>query len=321
MIRTSFLNMKRLPAVIELEGGERAGAGLASLLSLCRNRQGYLRAKVLEFGALLLRGYEVRTAAEFARFVRAFSNRPPLDYVGGASPRVKLGGGVYTSTEYPEHYTLSLHNELSYTYRWPAYLFFCCVTAAEHGGETPLGDSRALLKSIDGEVVDQFKAKKVRYDRNLHGGGGAGLSWQAAFETDDKAAVETYCRRGGVSFRWKGDGGLWLSQVRPATTTHPQTGEEVWFNQADGFHTSGMDRAYYEALSACLKEEDFPLNAYFGDGTPLDPAALAHVRGVMEREMVLFPWREGDVLVVDNVLTAHGRMPFSGPRKILLAMT
>lgn len=320
-MQLNWINKKKLPAVVVPANKSEFGGGLEALLSLCRGEGGSLRAALLSVGALLFRGFGPLRPPEFARFVRAFSGKPPLDYVGGASPRVKLGGGVYTSTEYPEHYTLSLHNELSYTYRWPAYLFFCCVTAAEHGGETPLGDSRALLKSIDGEVVDQFKAKKVRYDRNLHGGGGAGLSWQAAFETDDKAAVETYCRRGGVSFRWKGDGGLWLSQVRPATTTHPQTGEEVWFNQADGFHTSGMDRAYYEALSAYLKEEDFPLNAYFGDGTPLDPAALAHVRGVMEREMVLFPWREGDVLVVDNVLTAHGRMPFSGPRKILLAMT
>jgi hypothetical protein len=28
----------------------------------------------------------------------------------------------------------------------------------------------------------------------------------------------------------------------------------------------------------------------------------------------------GDILMVDNMLVAHGREPFSGPRKILVAM-
>ncbi|NJM52790.1 MAG: TauD/TfdA family dioxygenase [Blastocatellia bacterium] len=30
---------------------------------------------------------------------------------------------------------------------------------------------------------------------------------------------------------------------------------------------------------------------------------------------------KGDILILDNILTAHGRMPFSGQRKIMLAMT
>ncbi len=63
------------------------------------------------------------------------------------------------------------------------------------------------------------------------------------------------------------------------------------------------------------------LNARFGDETPLDVSMLDHIREIMRNEMTIFQWRTGDVLVLDNMLTAHGRMPFSGARKIILAMT
>jgi alpha-ketoglutarate-dependent taurine dioxygenase len=320
-IRTRFLNQKRLPLVIEPGNGGSSRRGLESPLSVVVDGEDFLRRNLLEFGAVLLRGFKGLGAHEFAQFVREFSGKDPLDYVAGAAPRIKLGGGVYTSTEYPQRYTLSLHNELSYTYRWPDHLYFCCVTAPKQGGETPLGDSRAILKNIDAEVVRRFKSKQVMYVRNLHGGAGTGYSWQEAFETDDRSAVEEYCYAGGVRFKWKDDGGLWLSEVRPATATHPTTGEEVWFNQADGFHPSGMDPETYKALTSTTREDQLRLNAYFGDGTPLDLSALENVREVMRKEMALVSWRRGDILIVDNMLASHGRMPFTGPRKILLAMT
>jgi len=320
-MKFSFLNPQRLPAVVEPEGTSGRGRTPEALLSLCNEGRAPLREMLSTTGALLFRGFSLKEASEFARFVRAFSGKTPLDYVGGASPGIKLGGGVYTSTEYPRHYTLSLHNELSYTYKWPEHLYFFCVSPAERGGETPLGDSRRLLGKIDAEVVGRFKERRIRYDRRLHGGSGFGLSWQDAFETDDRTAVERYCQEGNVRFRWDADGGLRTSQVRPATHTHPRTGEEVWFNQADAFHTSGMHPETYRTLIAQLKEEDFPLGACHGDGSPLDPRELEHVREVMAAETALFAWDAGDILVLDNVLTAHGRMPYEGPRKILLAMT
>ncbi|HKS27417.1 MAG TPA: TauD/TfdA family dioxygenase [Pyrinomonadaceae bacterium] len=280
-----------------------------------------LQEKLLTHGALLLRGLAVLTATELASFVRSFSGKPLLDYAGGASPRIKLCQGVYTSTEYSESVTLNLHNELSYTYRWPSRLFFCCVVPAKTGGETPIADSRSILEAIDRKVLEKFKAKQVRYVRNLTSEAGSGFSWQDAFETFDKSAVEDYCLRGGIDFSWREDGRLRLSEVRPATARHPMTEEEVWFNQADGFHPSALDKETYEALCSTTSEEDFRLNAYYGDGTGIEPGALAHVREVMRREMVPVSWQAGDILILDNMLAAHGRMPFKGPRKILLAMT
>jgi alpha-ketoglutarate-dependent taurine dioxygenase len=322
MFKTRLPAGKTLPLVVEAEDAARSGdADTGALMRRWLEQRGELREKLLLHGALLLRTDCVLEPAELARFVREFSGSELLDYAGGASPRVALGHGVYTSTEYPESYTLTLHNEMSYTYRWPALVFFHCAVAPALGGETPVADSRRLLKAIDAAVVERFKRAGVMYERNLTGDATSGYSWQAAFETGERAAVEDHCRAGGVSFSWKADGGLRLREVRPATAAHPATGEEVWFNQADGFHPSGMDEETYRALVNALGEENLRLNARFGDGSHILSAMLEHVRATTRAEMALVPWQPGDILILDNMLAAHGRMPFTGPRKILLAMT
>jgi len=306
--------------IVEAEGAPRPQSGPEALFELCAARGDFLRSRLLEHGALLLRGFSVRGAPELGRLVRLFSGREPLDYVGGASPRVRLGGGVYTSTEYPSGIALTPHNELSYTCRWPAHLFFCCVIAPERGGETPLADSREILRRVDPEFAGRLRRKGLTYVRNLSGEAGTGYSWQEAFETEDRAAVEEFCRAGSIDFAWVEGGGLKLREVRPATAEHPQTGEEVWFNQAEGFHPTALDPETYRALTARAGEEGLRLNSFYGDGSPLEPAALEHVREVVRAESVTVPWREGDVLVIDNLLAAHGRMPFKGPRKVLVSM-
>ena len=271
-------------------------------------------------GALLFRGFPMLGMPDFARFARDFAGRDLLSYVAGASPRTQLGGGVYTSTEYPGDFTLPLHNELSYTFEWPDYLFFYCVRPALTGGETPLADSREILKRLDPKIVERFKTRGLRYERLLEDGREDRYSWQAAFETKDCDFVENYCRKGNVEFRWNEDGSLSLSEVRPATAVHPKTGHEVWFNQADGFHPSVFgDKFYREYLSDPGKHR-LRLNVRFADGSEIELDDLKHIRGVIKDLASATPWQEGDILVVDNMLACHGRNPFTGPRKVVLAM-
>jgi alpha-ketoglutarate-dependent taurine dioxygenase len=316
MIKTTFLNPQKLPAVIQPEAEDKANFQLlAKTLSAQRE---FLNEKLLAHGALLFRGYGMENVADLENFVRAFSGRKLLNYAGGTSPRTALNNnGVYTSTEYPAELVLSLHNELSYTNTYPNHLYFCCLIAPERGGETTLGDSRRILKRIDAEIVRLFKRKKVCYLRNLQPDKGSGYSWQEAFETDDRQTVENHCRKIGASFQWKSDGRLRLSQIRPATITHPVTKEEVWFNQAEGFHASVLGEEIYQTI----KEDEYRLNSYFGDGSPISLEILKHIRAVIENETIPHQWQKGDLLVVDNILAAHGRMPFSGARKISLAMS
>lgn len=312
-------NFATLPLLIE--AGADAGMGGDGLAAWVEQNREQLESALRRHGAILFRGFGVDSPAGFRRFARSYAGELG-SYVDGNSPRRKLASGVYTSTEYPAQYFISLHNELSYSHRWPAVLLFCCITAAAEGGETVIADSRALLSALSPEVVEEFRRKGVTYVRNLHGGNGFGPSWQETFETEDPAEAEAYCREGEGEWGWLEDGTLRISHRRAATAVHPQTGEEVWFNQADQFHPSTHPPEVYESLISLYagREESLPQNVRFGDGTPIDPAVLDHIRSATLSQSVYFPWREGDVLMVDNMLVAHGRAPFSGDRKILVSM-
>ena len=130
------LNITKPPMIVEPDLTRRASTA-EGLFAAAAEERGSLIAKLRGAGALLFRGFPKLTIAEFARFARDLAGRQLLHYVAGASPRTQLGGGVYTSTEYPSGITIPLHNELSYTFEWPEYLFFYCVTPPAAGGETP----------------------------------------------------------------------------------------------------------------------------------------------------------------------------------------
>lgn len=294
----------------------RGAVDLPGWIGACREE---VDLRLRRYGAVLFRGFDVATPERFESVARAFTD-DLLGYVEGSSPRTMLTPGVYTSTEYPAEFPISLHNELSYAHRWPGLLFFFCRTPSASGGETPVADGRRLLAAIPPGVVRRFTEKGVRYLRTMHGGRGPGLSWPTVFETADRAEVEAYCRDGGIAFEWLPGGRLRTSQTRPAVIHHPVTGEAVWFNQADQWHPSNLGGALDRAITSVADRTELPLNAEYGDGTPIDPADLDAVRAAARDTAVAFPWEAGDVLVVDNTMTLHGRLPFTGPRRVLVSM-
>ncbi len=114
--------------------------------------------------------------------------------------------------------------------------------------------------------------------------------------------------------------GLRTSQIRPAAIEHPRSGEIVWFNQADQWHPSNLPESIRAAVLSITGEADLPTNAYYGDGSPIEVEPLDAVRAAFAKVVMKFPWQQGDVLLVDNMLTTHGRASFAGPRKVVLAM-
>lgn len=272
---------------------------------------------LLKHGGILFRDFQIGNVDEFENFIKAISGEL-LPYTNRSSPRSQVSGNIYTSTEFPADQSIPLHNEMSYTRNWPMKIWFYCVKAAEEQGATPIADSRRVFNRIPASIRDRFMAKKVMYIRNY--GAGMDLPWEDVFQTTEKAEVEEFCRKADIDFEWREKGRLRTRQVCQAVAKHPKTGEMVWFNQAHLFHPSSLPAAVREVLLSTFRKEDLPRNACYGDGSPIEQSSLDEIRATFEAETILFPWQEGDILMMDNMLVAHGRQPFTGTRKILVGM-
>jgi alpha-ketoglutarate-dependent taurine dioxygenase len=276
-----------------------------------------LAEMLIDRRALVFRGFDVQPESIDPVLDHLVPNRLP--YVHGNSPRTRVQGNLYTSTEYPPRFTISMHNELNYARRWPARLAFYCQQAAPQGGATPVLDGELWLNSLDAEVRDAF-AGGVRYIQNLHDGYGFGKSWQDTFETDDRGAVERYLGDAQAEWQW-GSEGIRVIQDRPATTKHPVTGVEVWFNQADQWHPAGLGDQTAAELYDILEPDEFPQYVTFANGSRIPDAYVEQIQNRGLEHAIDVDWRPGDVLLIDNVLVAHGRRPFEGSRRVLVAMS
>jgi alpha-ketoglutarate-dependent taurine dioxygenase len=312
LVRLSPLGEEqRLPLVCE---PNVAGLDLVSYAGANRDFLGDL---LVRHGAILFRGFDVASADSLQGFVAATAG-PALEYTERSSPRSRVSGRIFTSTDYPPEFPIFLHNEQSYNLTFPRGIHFLCLQAAATGGATPIADCRRVLRRIPAAIRERCERRGYMYVRNF--GDGCGLAWQDAFQTADAAAVEAYCRDREIACEWKSGGRLRTRQVRPVTARHPRTGELTWFNHLTFFHVSTLVPAVRDALLQQFDEADLPNNTYYGDGSPIEPAVMDELRAHYAAETVSFPWQAGDVLALDNMLTAHARQPFTGSRKVVVAM-
>jgi len=101
---------------------------------------------------------------------------------------------------------------------------------------------------------------------------------------------------------------------------HPQTGEMSFFNQVQLHHVYCLEPAVRQSLFSLFKQEDLPRHVYYGDGSPIPDSVMEQVGEAYEKAAVRFEWQEGDMVTLDNMLTAHARDPYVGARKIVVAM-
>lgn len=267
-------------------------------------------------GALLIRGLNISNSNEFGQVLKVLFGEDLANYTYRSTPRTEVNSKVYTATEYPASEVIPQHNENAYSNAWPMRIGFICLIPAAKMGNTPISDSRVAYNEIPKEIREEFERKKIMYVRNYSE---MDLPWQEVFQTDTKAEVEKFCKENHLEYEWT-DNGLRTKQVNQASILHPVTKEKLWFNQAHLFHVSSLDKELQEGLIELLGEEYLPRNTFFGDGTPMDLAALTVIRDVYERTKFTFDWKKQDLLLLDNMLYTHGREPYEGTRQVLVGM-
>jgi alpha-ketoglutarate-dependent taurine dioxygenase len=277
-----------------------------------------LAERICRTGAVLFRGFGIDSAGAFHEVVSCLGGEM-LKYQERSSPRVEVARNIYTSTEYPPDQAIFPHNENSYAHVWPRKIFFCCLKPSSEGGATPIVDVRSVYKSIDPDILHRFERLGVLYLRNFSEE--LGMSWRSAFQTQRPEEVEEFARAASYQMEWRDGDRLRIRRTGKACGQHPSTGELIWFNHAAFFHISTLPAEIRETLVVQLRKDELPNNSFYGDGSPIEDAVIKHIRSCYLANQLTFDWHQGDILALDNMLVAHGRQHYLGPRRVLVAMT
>ena len=311
LIKTEYLHPEQnLPLVI------KPAVADVDLPEWSKNNREFIEEKLLKHGGILFRGFTDPVVSVFEQFALSICSELFGEY--GDLPREGVSAKVYGSTPYPADKTILFHSESSHLHRWPMKIWFFCVQPAQQGGETPIVDCRKIYQMLDPKLREKFAEKQIMYVRNYTEG--LDVSWQDFFKTEEKSVVEKYCRQAGIQFEWKAENNLITRKIRPAIAKHPKTKEMVFFNQLFLHHISCVDSETRASLLSVFGEQNLPRNVYYGDGTPIEDSVIEEIQAIYDEAAVSLPWQEGDIIMLDNMLTAHSRNPFTGPRKIVVAM-
>lgn len=286
------------------------------LATTIADRKIELESLLHKHGALLFRGYPIATAQDYDRAIGALI--PTLMVDNGEHQPIAESDKVYKPVKYEESKKLLWHNENSFNALWPLVIAFCCIRPADVGGDTPVADSREVLKALPPALADAFRRRGVTYTRTY--GFGLGRSWQEVFRTDSRAVLEARLQAEGYRWEWRGEDALITHQARPAVVRHPDTGEESFFAQPTHWHPYCLDAETREALLSIYAEDELPRNCFYGDGGLIEDADMQAVIDAYDRVEITLPWQAGDIIVLDNVLYAHARNPYQGRRELLVAM-
>jgi alpha-ketoglutarate-dependent taurine dioxygenase len=312
-INTGFFDDDtKLPLVVT---PKRIGLALNQFFKLNQNE---IEANLLKYGGILFRGFQVDRIGDFESTVENCYGSL-IDYNDRATHRTQVQGKVYTATNYPPELEIILHNESSFAAKFPMRIFFYCIESAEKGGDTPIADIRKVYKQIDPSIRKPFEDNGVLYVRNL-AGGPFGFTWQEVYQTQDKTEMERFCKESETDFEWIDENKVRTKQLRPAIAKHPVTGELLWLNHATVLNVFAIEPKLQQMLLKFFKEKDLPNNTYYGDGTSIGKGVIDELKKAYDSATTAFRWEPGDVLMLDNMLVAHGRKPFSGKRKVVVAM-
>lgn len=318
---------------------------VATLCDWLQKSAAAVRATLNKHGAIRFRGFDVDSPESFEQIARAISPDLKNDYLG-TSPRDAVTDFVFHASELPGFYPIPQHCEMSFCAHPPRWLFFnAALPSAGESGETPLCDFRKVWRELDADVRNRFIERGLKIVRNYSAPDApAGdqmqlKAWDEMFQSRDRSVVEAKCKDEGFQPEWKADGGLRLWSDSTVSRQHPETGETAWYNHLTTFHVSmpageykriynfrptEQNKTFYELAQGLEVEmrkkppEERSMHTLYADGTEIPDADIDHVREVIWNNMQINVWQQGDVVAIDNASVAHGRLPYEGPREILV---
>ncbi|NNG41645.1 amino acid adenylation domain-containing protein [Pseudoalteromonas sp. NEC-BIFX-2020_002] len=310
-IKTRFLpDTESFPVIIE-----PSTADLDPIAWAEQNRD-VIDQHLNQSAGIIFRNFALATPQDFEKFADAI--QPGLYGQYGDLPKKEGGKKTYKSTPYPEKQMILYHNESAHLSKWPRKQWFFCELPSVVGGATPIVDCRRMLQVLPADIVEKFSTKGLLYVRNFIKN--LDVSWQDFYKTDSKQEVESLLHASNTEFKWLDNDGLQTRTKTHGVIAHPITGARSFFNQVQLHHESCLAPDVRSDLIAMVGQDLLPRNVFYGDGSAISYEEMAIIGEAYEHCAVRFDWQKGDVVMVDNMLAAHARDPYEGPRKIVVAM-
>jgi alpha-ketoglutarate-dependent taurine dioxygenase len=277
---------------------------------------GQIRAALRDAGAALVRTPGGFSRDRFRALGQALTGGS-LHSGYGDLPRIADDPEIYHSTPYPPRQRILWHHEAAHTHEWPIIQLFRCVVAAQSGGATGTADSREVWTRLPAPVAGHLTRHGLRYIRNFRPG--LDTDWRTVFQVNDEDELAGVCTQHSIDHGWLPGGTLRTSIVTPATVR--VDGRVSFANQILLHHASALPAKVHDALLGTFGErEAFPRHAQFGDGSEIPDELVSEILALYDEIGVRRQWQPGDVIVLDNRITAHSRDSFAGPRQIEVAL-
>ncbi|XP_047316989.1 clavaminate synthase-like protein At3g21360 [Impatiens glandulifera] len=286
----------------------------SDLIEAIKDQKPWIDSILHQSGAIMFRGFNLTTASHFNDVVEAFGFHD-LPYVGGISPRTNVVGRVFTANESPPDKKIPFHHEMAHVNEFPSKLFFFCEVEPSSGGETPIVLSHIVYQKMKDrypDFVKELEEKGLIYTRVLgeddDPSSPIGLGWKSTFLTQDKTVADQRAAKLGMKLEWQEDGTV-KSIMGPIPAIKVDKNRKIWFNSMAAAYTGWKD------------DRNDPVKAVtFGDGTPLPADTIHDCLRILEEESVAIPWKNGDVLLLDNLAVLHARSSFQPPRRVLASL-
>tara|TARA_R110002072_G_scaffold13418_12_gene56323 strand:- start:91638 stop:92654 length:1017 start_codon:yes stop_codon:yes gene_type:complete len=311
-----LIKHKLFPLVVAATDAE-AGFSDSELHQWMRNHRVEIHKRLIDHGAVLLRGFPVSTADAFEQLLdqTQYQNMP---YIGGAAPRNKVTESrIVTANEAPASESIPFHHEMAQVPTPPGYIFFFCDVASETGGSTSLlhsGEVCEVFFELNPEFAKTVESEGVCYTRVMPSetdtSSPIGRSWKETFNASSRNDAELAMKDAAMAWEWLEDNSLrTTTQILPGIRYDEETDQRVFFNSISAVY-NGWDDARNEGKKAVTT----------GTGKPMDAEVLDALTAKMSELAVNFRWQPGDVLLINNHTVLHARQPYTGERRILAAI-
>ncbi|MBN3947421.1 MAG: TauD/TfdA family dioxygenase [Nostoc sp. NMS7] len=341
----SFVSQeKELPLVIE-PVEEKSFAVLQLLLS--KNRD-WFNHQLDTYGAILFRGFDIENAEQFQTILELHNIQLESVYHFGSAHRLRITDKVFTSSEAPPDTIIAPHNELNMVPIRPYVLAFFCQIEPDLYGETPIINTEKIFSHLSPSLQHKITTSPQRFVRYV-----PNHLLDLVFQGLSPEDITKLLQEQGFDFTWEDDGSLYFDCSYITLFSHPRTNKlcfclsivdalisRQWYRHISQRY-SFWQRLYYNWLPAKLykgfqqklttaatvvdssQKKTSSLNTYFlstdGQSTTLTEAEAKELGEAEWKNAVIFQWKQGDILLIDNLQVAHSRLNTKLKRKILTA--